>query len=484
MKKSIVFLVNGLGIEKPGSYSIAIDQCMPKLSRTKETSFYTSAIVNSLEEKSAYQDFFLGDTFNYEVDYIKNNVVSKGLKENQLFNTINSSFSREGSKLHIFVEPTNDKIVEEINNFVNNLTMNDKKAVFLHLILTQQATADYDNLSRIINYIKFRLNSHITVGFVLGKEYLNSQLTKDELSVMKKLFFFCSAERWTDTTLKLEDLKKNNIPPCKTPGFCATNECIISNNDIIMFFNTRKSNYDNIIDSIYLNVQELFTEQQINLPIYSVLRLDSKYQIQCFIESIPYENSLANVLSRNNLKALIITYKDNIQYINFLVNGFNHVTNQNVQFMDNSYSVISNMENTKKIIDESDFNLIIFDYHMDVSKTVNDLKEQLVLIDNVLGNVVDLCENKHSLFITSLYGIKKEMPLADYNTEQVIINYEMQIPIFFFDYSYLQSKYYLAPGYTNDILMSSLKCLCNDDKIDTLIRTKGFLNNLFKKRKQ
>ena len=36
MKKSIIFLINGLGIEKPGSYSIAIDQCMPKLSRTKD----------------------------------------------------------------------------------------------------------------------------------------------------------------------------------------------------------------------------------------------------------------------------------------------------------------------------------------------------------------------------------------------------------------------------------------------------------------
>ena len=31
MKKSIMFLINGLGIEKPNSYSISIDQTMPNL---------------------------------------------------------------------------------------------------------------------------------------------------------------------------------------------------------------------------------------------------------------------------------------------------------------------------------------------------------------------------------------------------------------------------------------------------------------------
>ena len=57
MKKSVLFLINGLGIEKAGSYSIAIDQCMPKLSRVKETSFFTTAIIDSLEYRSAYEQY-------------------------------------------------------------------------------------------------------------------------------------------------------------------------------------------------------------------------------------------------------------------------------------------------------------------------------------------------------------------------------------------------------------------------------------------
>ena len=70
MKKSILFLINGLGIERQGSYSLSIDQCMPNLSKTKETSFFTTAIINSVEYKSAYESFFLGETYKKEVKYI------------------------------------------------------------------------------------------------------------------------------------------------------------------------------------------------------------------------------------------------------------------------------------------------------------------------------------------------------------------------------------------------------------------------------
>jgi len=70
MKKSVLFLINGLGIEKQGSYSIAIDQCMPNLSKTKETSFFTTAFINSLEYRKAYESFFLGDTSRSEIKYM------------------------------------------------------------------------------------------------------------------------------------------------------------------------------------------------------------------------------------------------------------------------------------------------------------------------------------------------------------------------------------------------------------------------------
>ena len=145
--------------------------------------------------------------------------------------------------------------------------------------------------------------------------------------------------------------------------------------------------------------------------------------------------------------------------------------------LDEGYLSVQN--NIVQMIDNSDYDLIIFDYHMDVSKTVNDLKAQLERIDVVLGLVADVCVNKHSLFITSLYGIKKELPVASYNSEMVVIDYQMEIPIFFFDYTYPRSKYTLFPGYTNDILLSSIKCIAPEFEYDSIIKLKGIVNNLF-----
>ena len=478
MKKSILFLINGLGIEKPGSYSIAIDQCMPKLSRTKETSYFTSAIVNCLEYRGAYQDFFLGDTYNYELQYLRENVINNNIVNNSNFVRLTQSISNPSSRLHVFIEPTTDKVVDLINDLVKLLPIDKNKIIYLHLILPQQTTNDYDALISTVNYTKYHLDSRINVGFIMGKEYLSDELTKEELSIMKKLFFFCSAERWSETEKKFSSLKENNIRPCVAQGFCTNNDCAIQNGDSIMFFNTKKSNYDNIINSIYMNAVDALKTDKIVLPMFSVLRLDSKYNIPCFVETIPYNNSLSNILERNNLKALIVSSKENMNYVNFLANGYNHVSNPRIQFMESNYDYFANQNNINNLIDNSDYNLYIFDYHMDVSKTINDLKDQLGLLDNIIGCLSEVSENKHSLFITSLYGLKKEIPLADYNSEKVCINYEMQIPIFFFDYSYTQSKYALAPGYTNDILQTAVKCLCNDDKLESLIKEKGFVNNV------
>ena len=478
MKKSIIFLINGLGIEKPGSYSISLDQDMPNLCRTKETSFFTTAITNSLEYRSAYQQFFMGDTYKMELDYIKENILNNNLVNNPVYQSFASNVSNQEAKLHIFLEPTTEMVVEQINDLVSNLNLPKNKKVYIHLLLPQLTVDDYNKLTEIINYIKYHIDERINVGFVIGKEYLSEKLTVDEKKQMCKLLFYCSAERWIRTEEKLQSLKEQNIIPCKAAGFCANNDCYIQNNDTILFFNTRREDYDKFITSIYGNAQEVIKNSPINIPVYSLLKLYSQYNINSFAENINYENSLSNNLQKYNKKALILTNREHVNLINFYANGLNQVNNPNIVFMilDESlydYNTIVN------IIDNSDYDLIIFDYFMDTSSTINNLKIGLRNIDKVLGNVVVCSENKHSLFITSLFGLKKELPLADYNSEKVLLDYEMQIPIFFYDYTYPASKYSLFPGDTNLILSSALWCLTNDPHIESLIRQKGLLKNLF-----
>ncbi len=480
MKKSVLFLINGLGIEKAGSYSISIDQCMPKLSKTKETSYFTTAVINSFEYRTAYEQFFLGDTYRLEMDYIHNHILNEQVGNNPVYQGLVQQLQTPNSKLHVFLEPSSDKIVEEINHLVTTLGLGKEKEVYLHLIVTQQTLSEYKKLIEIVNYIKYHIDSHITVGFILGKEYYSEEPDKDEKDAMKKMFFACSCERWTETDKKLLSLKDSNIRPCEIPGFCATNSCNITNGDAILFFNTRRTNYDKFIRAIYDHAAEAFKTTEYQLPSYSMIRLDTKYNIPCFSESIVYQNSLANILAKASKKCLIITSNEHMSLINFLANGLTYVNNPNIQFMPMDENYLFQPANVTALIDTTDFEMIIFDFQMDVSKTVNDLKEQLARIDIILGNVADCCVNKHSLIITSLYGVKKTMPLAPYNTEEVEINYEMQIPIFFFDYTYPRSKYALFPGETNDILSTAIRLIWDNDELYSLIREKGILNNLLK----
>ena len=481
MKKSVLFLINGLGIERQGSYSISIDQCMPNLAKTKETSFFTTAIIDSVEYKTAYERFFLGETYKKEVKYINSNIINDNVINNPTFTNLKASLNDEKSKLHVFIEPTNDLIVDSLNELIKKLDLNPNQKVFLHLLLTQQTVSEYKKLIELVNYIKYHLDTRITVGFIIGKELINENPTTEDLDMVRKVFFYGSCERWTETEKKFQDLMAQNVRPCVAPGFSAINGCNIENKDVILFYNTRKSNYDKYITSIYTIAPKVFKNDSVRIDLYSLIRLDTKYRVMCFAENIVYENSLANILTKGNLRALIITKNENINYINFLVNGLNHVKHPYIDFMVLDENNLSNPTYVTNIIDNTQYNLIIFDYHMDVSKTINELKEGLECIDKVLGNVVNSCVNKHSLFITSLYGIKKELPLADYNSEMVTIDYEMQIPIFFFDYTYPRSKFTLAPGETNDILNTVIKCIYNNPELESLIRTKGLLGSLLKK---
>lgn len=478
MKKSVLFLINGLGIEKPGSYSISIDQCMPKLARIKETSFFTTAFINSIEYRSAYENFFLGDTYKKEISFIMDNILNDDVVNNNTFKTMKEKLSNDTNKLHVFLEPTNDKIAEAVNALVTKLELPQNKQVYLHLILSQQTVNEYKKLINVVNYIKYHLDTRITVGFIIGKELLSDELTPVELDTMKKLFFYCSCERWSETEKKFMSLQESNIRPCVAPGFCTTTSCTINNGDVVLFFNTRRTSYDKFIKAIYNNCEAVFKTSDYSIPIYSIIRLDTKFDVVPFAENIIYDNSLDRVLKKANKQALIITDEKNMSLVNFLANGLNYVNNPSIQFMRLDYNYLNNAQNIANIIDNSPYELIIFDYHMDVSKTVNDLKEQLAQIDNVLGLIGDVCQNKHSLFITSLYGLKRDLPLAPYNTEIVTLDYEMQIPIFFFDYTYPRSKYALSPGETNDILSTAIKVIWDDPSLDSLIRLKGLFNNL------
>lgn len=478
MKKSIMFLINGLGVEKAGSYSIDLEECMPNLMRIRETSYFTTAIIPAMEKNGAYQDFFLGDTTRSEATFIKNFVGNSKIKNNPTFLGLKNAVSNKDTKFHIFLEPTNDKIAAEINTLIDSLELPAGKVVYMHLILPQLSENDYNTINGIVNSLKYHMNQVITVGFVIGKEFLSEDLSVQQLDYTKKMFFYCSCERWTETETKFKSLAQTAVRPCDVPGFCTNNDCAIGNGDTLFFFNTKRSNYDSIIRAIYQNARACLGSD-FKLETFSLIKLFSKFNIPSFIDNVDYDQSLANILLRNNKKCLFIADDENINTINFYANGMNSINNPIIGFMQKTDDLYK-IEYLMQLIDSTPYDLIIFDYHLDVSKTVNDLKEGLTKMDNIIGLLGQICENKHTLIISSLYGLKASIPVADYNQEVAALDFSNQIPIFLFDYEYPVSTFDLFPGETNDILSTAIKCITGDEKLDSLIRKKTIVGSIVK----
>ena len=73
--------------------------------------------------------------------------------------------------------------------------------VYLHLILTQQTVSEYSFLIKTINYVKYHLDNHITVGFIMGRDYY-----PDEIPVIMHEYAKLNEEAQSDTqTVSADD---------------------------------------------------------------------------------------------------------------------------------------------------------------------------------------------------------------------------------------------------------------------------------------
>ena len=136
------------------------------------------------------------------------------------------------SYVYLKKTPNEVKALDDVS-----LELPEGKIIYMHLILPQLSENDYSNINAIVNSLKYHMNQSITVGFVMGKEFLSEDLSVQQLDYTKKMFFYCSCERWTETETKFKSLAQTAVRPCDVPGFCTNNDCAIGNGDTLFFFN-------------------------------------------------------------------------------------------------------------------------------------------------------------------------------------------------------------------------------------------------------
>src|SRR5574344_2230312 len=118
MKKNILLLINGFGVEQAGSYDIYNAELMPNLDKLTKERLFTSLSSDDLDYKSGYRTFSIGINEALTYSIVDRELSSGAFKENKLFKYILAQLYQLKSKLHVFCYWDNEKTIEQLAQFL------------------------------------------------------------------------------------------------------------------------------------------------------------------------------------------------------------------------------------------------------------------------------------------------------------------------------------------------------------------------------
>ena len=459
MKKTVLFLMNGFGIEQINSYNIYNAKLMPNLDSYTKKYLFSSIESKAYDLISGYRTFSTGCDFPLTYSLIDN--YYEKFSENKNLTYYLNTIKPEG-KVQIFLFFDNEKSLEHIRKFCDFIKPKNNK-IYLHLILTSHNTNNYKEIEKIINKINYDYKD-IKIGIVVG---INNLLVQNLTSFMN-MFQNEVGEKWKEISKKLNYLLSSKTQPKNVREFYMNEGFKFDINDSLFFFNYEYFDISNLITNISKinNTSDycsLFQMKGIKYPMFA-------YPLSGI--------SMANSLKKIGAKSLMLCNKDNIKHINYYCNGLQNVISEYVNFTKTDNGINPNY--LKSIIRDSNYDLIIINYQIDNVNTVSELNDKLSKLDTILKVVHDFCvELKISLFISSLYGMQKEIAVD--NFVKANVDFSMKVPFIVIDPIFSKTNYFIGTGNTYTLANTLYTNINPKNDGEVLIKNKGFVGKLLKK---
>ena len=448
--KSILFLINGLGIASKDSFQINYEEIMPNLTMLMNNYLSTSLENINYNYKNGFRNFSLGHDLLPTYNKLK---TDSNLSTNQTITNIALDATNNHSKTHMFLFLDNDEVVSQTIKIIESLEPKGDFLIYLHIVLRQKDILEYDNLIKRIRNLsdKITLYKNVKIGSIVGGRKINSDL-------YYRLITKENGEKWPDYTRKLNYEREEGTIPRDINAFYLTPGLKIVPNDITLFLNYEDVDCDKFINQI--NYAKLYTL----FPMKSY-----SYAINIY-EEIKPTIYFCKTLEENNLKCLILTTEDRIPTINYNLNGLNEEKSKFIVYQ----SIKDKNLNIKEILN-SNYDYIIFDYDISIFSELSTIKEFLIHIDERIGNIYNICDQSdYKLFITSLYGIYKDYIIGI--DKQVKLDYSFEVPAIIVDRNIPKSKFSLVYGDTFTFSNTIFNLITSNPKIKTSINKKGFFS--------
>lgn len=468
MKKTILFLANGFGIEsKTTTYEIGdITPNIVKanndylattlLSSGKEVTFSASV---SADFQSAYRAFSTTGKIITAEKQIDNAIADKTFVNEGIKESINFAVSNK-SKLHVFFTIGN-KIsytsLEHLKEYVLAANAANVKEICIHLIIGINSDAVVRSAPDIIKSM-YRIMENAknwSITSVCGLRTIDDRATVEALAKYYRMMTTTVAEVWTDPIEVLNIRHKNQIREEDTQGFLSTRRLVYEDNDSIFIMN-----YEHLAIERYLSVltypDKVFSHGFLpkNLRISSLFPISSNARLSSAYNYALPEVYFTKLLANYDKKISIIADNKRSPYIRDILNGYQEQS-PILEFTELEIGEDAFKELTSTLLNEINSGtneLIIADYNLldkykpnDVDTIISNLKK----LDDSLGVILaDCLAKENTLIFTSLYGIKEEVQIEHI---KYLLNFSEKVSFIMVDKVKSQNTAFISGTTINDL---------------------------------
>ena len=471
--RTVLFLINGFGVETKESYGVYDATIMPTFDKLTQRYMFAKLNSNVFNTIDGFRNISLemNDLYNYGI--YNRDMESGKIAASPVVSEINNEIISRKSKLHLlcFVD-TSMQIAENLKHFVTLINKEKDKKIFLHLVLTSNNYQDFPKILDVLSKINVELGEMASIGMVMGLSNILNSNSQVELNFLLRNMITEMGEKWSSFKQKLDFSYGTKTAPSLVKPFVVNSGFSITNNDLFMIWN-----YDNIDISNFINGVKLidYGKEKNNILFYSLFKVNYKEEIKHILEYELAKNSLSSNMKGLAFKSMIVCEKDEIQAINYYLNGLQMVSNPDISYICLEDKILD-PNSVVNIINSYPQELMIISYNLKDVATIEELKEYLTKIDNVISAIYTNMErNSYTFVISSLYGTNRVLP----NSSGEICNiFYSQVPIIYIDNFVTKKNYLISEGDISDLLKVCYKSIKKDYPGESIIIKKNFLYRL------
>ncbi len=458
MKKTILYLMNGFGVEQKDSYNIYNSSLMPNLDRFTKEYLFGTLESNELDLNDAYRYFSTGSklslTYPFIDEYSSKFEVNPNMKS--LFSQLPNDYT-----IQLFVTLKDAKTFEHLQNFMSFIK--DKNPINMHILLDSKNIGDYKEIERLVTKFNYSLKN-LPLKTISGINVLKNN-PKSYIQILNNGV----GEKWRELEKKFTNLSLSNTIPSLVEPFYFDSNFEFNEKSLIFFFNYNPFDVEELMKGFkqFNNIEKsfsLFPMKGVMFPLFSY----------------PTSNiCMANTLANLNFKTLMISEKEKIKNINYFCTGLKNEINSHINHSILEDSKLVDKSYLEQLYKDDRFELVIINDTIEDISNMEELINRLKRIDKTLEILESITSEEQTLIVSSLYGIKRE--IKNDNFSKFLVNFSSKVPVIVKDEKFKSSNFFIEHSNIFALANTLYTNVNNSHTAEVVIKRKGQISKILKK---